>query len=59
MDLYTWFLELPGKFVAIGEMLTSKLFVIGNFEVNLLEIFGVGILAVIISAKIISLAIPG
>ena len=59
MDLFTWFLELPSKFVEIGEMLTSKVFVIGTFEVNLLQIFGVGILAVIISAKIISLAIPG
>ena len=58
MDLFRWFLELPSKFVEIGEMLTSTLFEIGGLELNLLEIFGVGILTVIITAKIISLAIP-
>ena len=54
-----WFTtEMIPLFVDIGEFLTQPIFTIGDLKVNLLAVFGTTILTIIITAKIIALAIP-
>lgn len=59
MDLYKWLInDMIPFFADLHDFLMNEIFTIGDISVNLLGVFSVGIISIIITAKIVALIIP-
>lgn len=58
MEIFDFGIDLISFFANVWEWLNTEVFRIGSFDVTLIHIFSTSILGIIITARLIALAIP-